>query len=48
MIREWLKRRYIEADYRFLEARHLNWWDDRYVMRRYRIREFWARLGGRA
>lgn len=47
-MREWIRRRYIEADYRFLEAKYgCRWWDDRYVMRRYRIREFWARLDGR-
>ncbi len=49
MIRAWLERRYVEADYRFAEARYgLRWWDSRHIMRRYRIREFWARLGGRA
>lgn len=47
MIREWIKRRYVEADYRYLEAKAGRWWDDTYVQRRYRIRAFWARLGGR-
>jgi hypothetical protein len=48
MIREWIKRRYTEADYRYLEARGGRWWDDKYIARRYRIRSFWARLGGKA
>lgn len=49
MIREWLKRRYVEADYRYLEAMHgTRWWDDDRIMRQFHIREFWAALGGRA
>ncbi len=48
MIREWLRRRYVEADYRYQEATTHWWWDHKTIDRTYRRREFWARLGGRA
>lgn len=47
MIREWLARRYIEADYHYLETKHHYWWDWKRVDRARRKREFWASLGGR-
>lgn len=48
MIREWIKRRYVEADYRLLEAEANQWWNERLIDQRMRVREFWAWLGGRA
>jgi hypothetical protein len=44
VIREWLKRRYIEADYRYLEAKHIWWWHPGYMARARRRRDFWRWL----
>lgn len=52
LVQEWLIRRYVEADYRYLEARHgTRWWDNRYVWRKYKSRLRWktlVRLSGAA
>lgn len=46
MIREWLLRRYVEADWKYLDAKSWLWWDDAHMARLRRRRAFWKRLSG--
>lgn len=46
MIREWAKRRYIEADYRYLHDKRVWWFLPEIVAKSRRKREFWRWLSG--